>query len=85
MVTGANSAAPTIQQVQVTKHPMHYGTICLEGLGCITQLAGDLPVPVAHTVELLDWATGGPMPAALAGRGASAAAPAERQERAPAR
>src|SRR5437773_2682567 len=54
-------------------------------LGCITQLAGDAPVPVAHTVELLDWATGGPMPAALAGRGASAAAPAERRERAPAR
>jgi glycolate oxidase iron-sulfur subunit len=54
-------------------------------IGCITQLAGDAPVPVAHTVELLDWATGGPMPAALAGRGASAAAPAERRERAPAR
>src|SRR5204863_137116 len=54
-------------------------------IGCITQLAGEAPVPVAHTVELLDWATGGPMPAALAGRGASAAAPAERRERAPAR
>src|SRR5439155_12917584 len=53
-------------------------------IGCITQLAGDAPVPVVHTVELLDWATGGPMPAALAGRGASAAAPAERRERAPA-
>jgi glycolate oxidase iron-sulfur subunit len=23
-------------------------------------------VPVVHTVELLDWATGGPQPAALA-------------------
>jgi len=54
-------------------------------VGCITQLAGDAPIPVVHTVELLDWATGGPMPAALAGRGASAAAPAERRERAPAR
>ena len=54
-------------------------------IGCITHLAGDAPVPVVHTVELLDWATGGPMPAALAGRGASAAAPAERRERAPAR
>jgi glycolate oxidase iron-sulfur subunit len=54
-------------------------------IGCITQLAGDAPVPVVHTVELLDWASGGPMPAALAGRGASAAAPAERRERAPAR
>lgn len=35
-------------------------------IGCITQLAGDSPLPVVHTVELLDWATGGPMPAALA-------------------
>jgi glycolate oxidase iron-sulfur subunit len=35
-------------------------------VGCITQLArGGLPV--LHTVELLDWATGGPMPAVLRG------------------
>jgi glycolate oxidase iron-sulfur subunit len=34
-------------------------------IGCITQLAGNSPVPVLHTVELLDWATGGPMPRAL--------------------
>jgi glycolate oxidase iron-sulfur subunit len=35
-------------------------------IGCITQLAGN-GVPVLHTVELLDWATGGPIPLALAG------------------
>ena len=34
-------------------------------IGCITQLAGGSPVPVVHTVELLDWATGGPPPRAL--------------------
>ncbi len=34
-VTKANSPSPTITQAQVTRHPMHYGTICLEGLGCI--------------------------------------------------
>jgi glycolate oxidase iron-sulfur subunit len=34
-------------------------------IGCITQLAGGSPVPVLHTVELLDWATGGPPPRAL--------------------
>ena len=34
-------------------------------IGCITQLAAAAPVPVVHTVELLDWATGGPRPAAL--------------------
>jgi glycolate dehydrogenase iron-sulfur subunit len=37
-------------------------------IGCITQLAGGCPVPIVHTVELLDWATGGPEPKALAGR-----------------
>jgi glycolate oxidase iron-sulfur subunit len=35
-------------------------------LGCITQLAAGAGVPVVHTVELLDWATGGPCPPALA-------------------
>jgi glycolate oxidase iron-sulfur subunit len=34
-------------------------------VGCITQLAGHAGVPVVHTVELLDWATGGPIPRAL--------------------
>ena len=36
-------------------------------VGCIAQLAAAAPVPVVHTVELLDWATGGPLPPALAG------------------
>jgi glycolate oxidase iron-sulfur subunit len=34
-------------------------------IGCITQLAPGCDVPVVHTAELLDWATGGPMPNAL--------------------
>ncbi|MBI2504194.1 MAG: glycolate oxidase subunit GlcF [Candidatus Latescibacteria bacterium] len=34
-------------------------------IGCIEQLARGVKVPVLHTVELLDWATGGPKPAAL--------------------
>ncbi len=34
-------------------------------IGCIVQLAAQSPVPVVHTVELLDWATGGPMPMVL--------------------
>jgi len=42
-------------------------------IGCIIQLAPGCAVPVVHTVELLDWATGGPMPKALTG---SADAPA---------
>jgi len=35
-------------------------------IGCITQLAGNAPLPIVHTVELLDWATGGPRPRGLA-------------------
>ena len=34
-------------------------------IGCITQLAGAARMPVVHTVELVDWATGGPRPRAL--------------------
>ena len=34
-------------------------------IGCITQIAAGAGLPVLHTVELLDWATGGPRPAAL--------------------
>ena len=37
-------------------------------IGCIAQMRRAVPVPVLHTVELLDWATGGPLPAALAER-----------------
>ncbi len=34
-------------------------------IGCITQLATGLGIPIAHTVELLDWAYGGPVPRGL--------------------
>jgi glycolate oxidase iron-sulfur subunit len=35
-------------------------------IGCIVQLT-DGAAPVVHTIELLDWATGGPAPRAVAG------------------
>jgi len=45
------------------------GVVAAGNIGCIMQLenglAGPGAVPVVHTVELLDWATGGPKPAAL--------------------
>ncbi len=41
-------------------------------IGCAMQIGVRTAVPVVHTVELLDWASGGPAPAALA-RTASAA------------
>jgi glycolate oxidase iron-sulfur subunit len=39
--------------------------IAAGNIGCITQIAGGIDIPVVHTVELLDWATGGPKPDAL--------------------
>jgi glycolate oxidase iron-sulfur subunit len=39
--------------------------IAAGNIGCITQLATGTAVPVVHTVELLDWATGGPVPESL--------------------
>src|SRR4029077_5075978 len=40
--------------------------IAAGNIGCITQLAIGTDVPIVHTVELLDWATGGPTPEPLA-------------------
>ena len=34
-------------------------------IGCISQLAPGLDIPIVHTVELLDWAYGGPVPKGL--------------------
>ncbi len=37
-------------------------------IGCLVQLTGATHSPVVHTAELLDWATGGPMPPELGDR-----------------
>src|SRR5690606_6559934 len=34
-------------------------------IGCITQLATGMDIPIVHTIELLDWAYGGPVPRGL--------------------
>jgi len=34
-------------------------------IGCITQLGPGMTLPIVHTVELLDWAYGGPVPPGL--------------------
>ena len=36
-------------------------------LGCMIQIGSGTDIPIMHTVELLDWATGGPKPASLTG------------------
>jgi len=41
--------------------------IAAGNIGCMIQIGSGTEVPVVHTVELLDWATGGPKPPALAG------------------
>lgn len=39
--------------------------IATGNIGCITQIAQATGIPIVHTVELLDWATGGPLPVRL--------------------
>ncbi len=43
----------------------HPQAVATGNIGCLTQLQAGLPVPIVHTVELLDWAYGGPRPAGL--------------------
>jgi len=40
--------------------------IAAGNIGCLTQIASGTAIPVVHTVELIDWATGGPLPEQLA-------------------
>jgi glycolate oxidase iron-sulfur subunit len=39
--------------------------IAAGNIGCMMQIGSGTQVPIVHTVELLDWATGGPRPRAL--------------------
>jgi glycolate oxidase iron-sulfur subunit len=39
--------------------------IAAGNIGCLTQIAAGTAIPVVHPVELVDWATGGPIPAVL--------------------
>ena len=39
--------------------------IAAGNIGCMMQIGSGAGVPVVHTVELLDWATGGPLPPAM--------------------
>ena len=45
------------------------GVIATGNVGCMVQLRSATTIPVVHTVELLDWATGGPRPGALGTEG----------------
>ncbi|SEL42030.1 glycolate oxidase iron-sulfur subunit [Roseovarius azorensis] len=39
--------------------------IAAGNIGCMMQIGSGTGIPVVHTVELLDWATGGPKPPAM--------------------
>jgi glycolate dehydrogenase iron-sulfur subunit len=41
--------------------------IAAGNIGCMMQIGSGASVPIVHTVELLDWATGGPKPPAMTG------------------
>ncbi|WP_171233679.1 glycolate oxidase subunit GlcF [Ruegeria sp. HKCCA4812] len=43
--------------------------IAAGNIGCMMQIGSGTQLPIVHTVELLDWATGGPKPPALQGTG----------------
>ena len=39
--------------------------IATGNIGCITQIATGTKIPILHSVEIIDWYTGGPKPKAL--------------------
>jgi len=47
---------------------VHPDVIAAGNIGCLTQIAEGTRIPLVHTVELLDWATGGSPPAELRAR-----------------
>jgi glycolate oxidase iron-sulfur subunit len=49
-------------------HAQRPDVIATGNIGCMMQIASGTGVPVVHTVELLDWATGGPEPSAISGQ-----------------
>ncbi len=59
-------AARLRQRKQANIARLKVQAVAAGNIGCIAQLAQDGPAPVVHTVELLDWACGGPKPADLA-------------------
>ena len=34
-------------------------------IGCISQISNGTKIPILHTVEIIDWYTGGPQPEVL--------------------
>ncbi len=47
-----------VRNIEATKPDI----IAAGNIGCITQIAQGTDIPIVHTIELLDWAHGGPKP-----------------------
>ncbi|TWF57344.1 glycolate oxidase subunit GlcF [Neorhizobium alkalisoli] len=50
-----------VKNIEATKPDV----IAAGNIGCITQIGSGTEIPILHTVQLLDWAYGGPKPAAI--------------------
>lgn len=58
--------AGQLQQRKVANiESLNPDVIAAGNLGCMIQIGSATGIPVVHTVELVDWATGGPKPDAL--------------------
>lgn len=58
--------ARRLKQRKVTNiERMKPDVVACGNIGCLMQIASGTNLPVVHTVELIDWATGGPKPAAM--------------------
>lgn len=73
-----NMLQPELANTLGTRKAGHLGVlradvIATGNIGCATQIARYSGVPVVHTVELLDWASGGPVPERLRENGHSVA------------
>jgi glycolate oxidase iron-sulfur subunit len=53
--------ARKVKNIEATKADV----IATGNIGCITQIASGTGIPIVHTVELIDWAYGGPVPQKL--------------------
>jgi glycolate oxidase iron-sulfur subunit len=53
--------ARKVETLEMTKPDI----IAAGNIGCMMQIGSGTEIPIVHTVELLDWATGGPRPPAL--------------------
>jgi glycolate oxidase iron-sulfur subunit len=58
--------ARRLRQRKVTNiERLNPDVVACGNIGCLMQIASGTTLPVVHTVELIDWATGGPKPRAM--------------------